>query len=66
MLTLQSEGTCPLDDVDPVTLLKGSLEIDPLEVLSKYSTDFVNAELRMLQGLFSGEGIDHHMEPTCE
>ncbi|CAN0263726.1 unnamed protein product [Laminaria digitata] len=46
----QSDGGCPLDDSGP-----GSL-------FTKVSTDFFDEEVKMMQALFSGEGIDHHME----
>lgn len=40
--------------------------MDLMGEFTRGSADFLNAELKMLQGLFSGDGIDHHMEPTCE
>lgn len=50
----QSKGSCPLTETDPVS------------VLTRGSTDFFDAEYKMLQALVSGEGIEHHMERTCE
>lgn len=50
----QSEGKCPLDETDPMALL------------TKGSADFFGAEMKMLQTLFSGDGIDHHMELNCK
>lgn len=41
-------------------------ETDPVAVLTKGSTEFFDAEVKMLQALFSGESIEHHMEYTCE
>ena len=29
-------------------------------------TDFFTAEIEFMKTLFSGEGIDHHMEQNCE
>ena len=54
MLNVKSDGGCPLDDTGP-----GSL-------FTKGSTDFFDEEVKMMQALFSGEGIDHHMEMNCE
>lgn len=51
---MKSDGGCPLDEIGP-----GSL-------FTKESTDFFDEEVKLMQALFSGEGIDHHMEMNCE
>ena len=30
------------------------------------ATEFLSNELKMMEALFTGKGIDHHLEPCCE
>lgn len=30
------------------------------------ATDFFDYEMKIMEALFSGKGIDHHLEPCCE
>ncbi|CAM9475443.1 unnamed protein product [Ectocarpus sp. 8 AP-2014] len=46
----ESGGECPLEETDPVMLL------------TQGNTDFFSAEIDFMKALFSGKGIDHHME----
>ncbi|CAM9907957.1 unnamed protein product, partial [Hapterophycus canaliculatus] len=46
----ESPGECPLDENNPV------------EVLTKGKTEFLSGEIDFMKTLFTGKGIDHHME----
>lgn len=50
----QSAGECPLEEIDPVA------------ILTTGKTDFFTAEIEFMKNLFSGKGIDHHMEQNCK
>ncbi|CAM9438289.1 unnamed protein product [Ectocarpus sp. 13 AM-2016] len=50
----ESGRECPLEETDPVMLL------------TQGNTDFFSAEIDFMKTLFSGKGIDHHMEHNCE
>ena len=37
-----------------------------MAILTTGKTDFFTAEIEFMKTLFSGKGIDHHMEQNCE
>lgn len=50
----KSAGECPLEETDPVA------------ILTQGNTNFFTAEIEIMKALFSGKGIEHHMEQNCK